>query len=120
MNGAELLKAWRQSQPKPSLVAVSRVLDCDPSTLSLLESGKRKPGLELALKIEARAGIPVEAWSEPVDAQPPTVATTMTPVNAASSESEEADAPQSSDSGTHAAVSPDADGDAQAKAAGNA
>lgn len=108
MNGPQLLRAWRGER---SLVAASRVIDCDPSTLSLLENGRRKPGRDLALRLQEHAGVPVTAWSEG-GAQPPTVAATMTPVNA----------PASGDSGMHPAVDPDApaDGEKREAAAGTA
>lgn len=97
MNGPSLLRAWRGDR---SLVAASRVIDCDPSTLSLLENGKRKPGRELALRLQEHAGIPAAAWSVADDTQPGTVPAAMTPVNATSP----GDGPGASESGEHPAV----------------
>lgn len=57
----ELLRAWRGDR---TLIQAAPSLDCNPSTLSLIETGKRQPGLALAIRIRDVVGIPVEAWGE--------------------------------------------------------
>lgn len=79
MNAQERLRAWRGER---TLIQAAVALGCDPSTISLLENGKRKPGLALALKLEAVTAIPVAAWSESTaDPRQPSVGPTVTAVN---------------------------------------
>lgn len=95
--GGSLLRAWRG---KRSLRQAAEILQRDPSHLSLLERGKRKPGRDFALRLQDIVGIPASAWSAAVDAQPRTVAATVTRVNASSVSGKAV----SSASGTHPAV----------------
>lgn len=41
----------------------ARFIGIDLSTFCLLVNGKRKPGVDYALDIEKKTGIPVEAWA---------------------------------------------------------
>lgn len=43
---------------------LAQLLDMHESTLSHILSGRRRPGLATALRIEAATGIPVYAWSD--------------------------------------------------------
>jgi transcriptional regulator with XRE-family HTH domain len=57
----EQLRAWRGERTMREAAAV---IGCDPSHISLLENGRRKkPGLDLAQRLQEIAGIPLSAWS---------------------------------------------------------
>jgi transcriptional regulator with XRE-family HTH domain len=45
-----------------SLESMGALLDCSASHLSLLEDGKRKPGLALAFRIQDVLGIRAQSW----------------------------------------------------------
>jgi transcriptional regulator with XRE-family HTH domain len=47
-----------------SLERVARVLDVSIAMVSYIASGKRKPGLKLAAKIETHYGIPASLWTK--------------------------------------------------------
>jgi hypothetical protein len=70
MNAAiQLLRQWRGTR---SVLVAARDLDCDPSYLSLLERGKRKPRERWRKVIEQVVGIPAHLWDE-AGAHPRTV-----------------------------------------------
>lgn len=62
MEAAGLLRAWRGER---SLRTAGDLLGCDPSYVSYLERGERKPGRALASRIRDAAGIAPEAWDGP-------------------------------------------------------
>lgn len=62
LSGAEQLKDWMRRRGFKQADA-ARHLEVDEPYISVLCSGKRTPGLENAILIERRTGIPVEAWS---------------------------------------------------------
>jgi transcriptional regulator with XRE-family HTH domain len=57
----EQLRAWRARRGE-NMREVAARLRCDPSMLSHLECGSRRPRLVLAVKIQRLTGIPCEAW----------------------------------------------------------
>jgi hypothetical protein len=57
----QLLRRWRGVR---SCLVAARELDCDPSYLSLLERGKRRPRKHWRDVIERVAGIPAHLWDE--------------------------------------------------------
>lgn len=57
----QLLRRWRGAR---SCLVAARELDCDPSYLSLLERGKRRPRKHWRDVIERVAGIPAHLWDE--------------------------------------------------------
>ena len=59
----QLLRRWRGDR---SCLVAARELDCDPSYLSLLERGKRKPRQYWRDVIERVVGIPAHLWDETV------------------------------------------------------
>lgn len=61
MEAANRLRMWRG---KRSCVLAARDLNCDPSYLSLLERGKRKPRDHWRGVIEKVVGIPAHLWDE--------------------------------------------------------
>ena len=59
------LGQWRAAQSPPAtLTAVANALDVSHSLVLEWERGSRRPGIELALKIEAHTGgaVPIETW----------------------------------------------------------
>lgn len=65
--GPEQLKAWIDRQKTTQRDAAS-YLGMDETYVSHLCGGKRTPGLDNALLIERKTGIPVESWaSETLD-----------------------------------------------------
>lgn len=61
-SGAEQIKDWMRRRGFTQADA-ARYLEFDVPYISVLASGKRTPGLANAIRIERRAGIPVEAWA---------------------------------------------------------
>lgn len=66
MSGREQLQAWidrRFQGVRGTQSEAAKFLGLDQSYLSQLLAGKRpRPGLDVALRIERKTGIPVEAW----------------------------------------------------------
>lgn len=64
------LRTWRTSRGM-SLIRLSRLLDCDPSMLSRIETGDRLPGAKTGLRARLAevCGIPADAW-EPAPIEP--------------------------------------------------
>jgi len=60
-NGRERLAQWI-SRSKLNQLEASRLIGIDPSQLNQILSGRRRPGLDNAVKIEHTTGIVVEAW----------------------------------------------------------
>ena len=65
-SGPEQLKDWIRRRDF-NYEETARYLGIDPSVLTKLANGTRNAGLKIALIIERKTGIPVEAWSS-VDA----------------------------------------------------
>lgn len=59
--GAERLAAYRD-RLKYKQYELADLLDLDETHLSQILNGKRRPGLEIAVRIEERTGIPAESW----------------------------------------------------------
>lgn len=61
--GARLLREWRRANNLTQFRAAVH-LDVDPSPLSALERGKKKPGRVIAVRIAERTdgAVPVDAW----------------------------------------------------------
>jgi transcriptional regulator with XRE-family HTH domain len=60
-SGAERLAEYRDKFDYKQR-EIAELLEIDDAYVSQLLSGKRRPGLELAVRIEARTGIPAESW----------------------------------------------------------
>jgi len=58
--GAQLLE-WRRRRGHTQS-EVAKILGCDPSMVSHLETGARSPRLPLSVKIQRLTGISHEAW----------------------------------------------------------
>jgi len=50
------------TRSKLNQLETARLIGMDPAQLNQVLSGKRRPGLDNAVKIETATGIPVEAW----------------------------------------------------------
>ena len=59
--GRELLVQWMKRSALNQL-ETARFIGLAPSQLNHILTGKRRPGLDNAVKIEAATGIVVEAW----------------------------------------------------------
>lgn len=76
--GRDRLAQWIE-RSKLNQLEAARLIGIDPTQLSQILTGKRRPGLDNAVKIEQATGIVVEAWvplsdddsavAEPVAAQ---------------------------------------------------
>lgn len=68
---AEQLHTYRVEH-KLSLVKLSRLLDCDPSMISRLESGERTPGEDTGLRdrLFRVCGIPQPLWDAHASSEP--------------------------------------------------
>ena len=65
--GRERLAQWIK-RSKLDQQETAALIEMDPAVLSKILVGRRRPGLDNALKIERVTGIPVEAWqSSPED-----------------------------------------------------
>lgn len=62
--GAERLVAYRDKH-KLKQYEIAELLEIDEAHVSQLVSGKRRPGLPLAVRIEEHTGIPAESWLLP-------------------------------------------------------
>jgi transcriptional regulator with XRE-family HTH domain len=62
--GAERLVAYRDKH-KLKQYEIAELLEIDDAHISQLLSGRRRPGLPLAVRIEDRTGIPAESWLLP-------------------------------------------------------
>lgn len=60
-SGRERLRQWI-TRSKLDQVEASRIIGMHPTQLSHILSGARRPGLDMAVKIEQATGIVVEAW----------------------------------------------------------
>lgn len=60
-SGPDLLKAWRGGRTQSAACAI---VGLDPATYNAFESGRMRPGLKRAAKIEAGTGgaVPISAW----------------------------------------------------------
>jgi transcriptional regulator with XRE-family HTH domain len=74
--GRERLAQWIERSRLNQLEA-AKVIGIDPTQLSMVLNGKRRPGLDNAVKIEAATGIVVEAWVAIEDDEPSPVAAAM-------------------------------------------
>jgi transcriptional regulator with XRE-family HTH domain len=83
-HAAALIALWRENQGM-SQKAASTVLAIEQSMLSKIERGSRKPGREMAVRIQQLTGgfVPVAAWDEP-EHEPRSVGASMPPTEAAS------------------------------------
>lgn len=74
--GSKLLREWRagRSQFEVATLLTTPTLQCDPSRISLLENGKCEPSIDLAVALRDVAGIPVDAWTKPLEQQEERVA----------------------------------------------
>jgi transcriptional regulator with XRE-family HTH domain len=61
MDASAQLAAWRKAKHLKLRQVAARV-GCDPSTLNKIERRKRRPGRDLADKLEKHAGIAAELW----------------------------------------------------------
>lgn len=64
-SGPEQLKAWIERGRFTQRTAAT-FLGFDETYVSQLTNKKRTPGLDNALLIERKTGIPVEAWASPI------------------------------------------------------
>lgn len=62
-SGPEQLRDWMERRGFKVQADAARFLGLELSVFSLLVNGKRKPGVDYALRIEKSTGIPVEAWA---------------------------------------------------------
>jgi transcriptional regulator with XRE-family HTH domain len=70
LTGRERLAQWIE-RSKLNQVEAARIIGIDPTQLSQILVGKRRPGLDNAVKIEAKTGIVVEAWVPIADDETP-------------------------------------------------
>ena len=86
MDGPTLLRAWRE-RAGHSQVAAARELGVRSATWNEWESGKREPGRDLAVRLEAltKGEVPVESWS-----QDPRVCEAMAAIRSADRDAPEA------------------------------
>ncbi len=61
LSGRERLAQWIE-RSKLNQTEAAQIIGIDPTQLSQILTGKRRPGLDNAVKIEAKTGIVVEAW----------------------------------------------------------
>lgn len=66
--GAQLLRAWRVDSGLTQYQVI-QLLGLGYDLLSPFELGRRKPNLELAVRIQRETGVPVEAWTQPATAR---------------------------------------------------
>lgn len=59
--GAFLLRAYLERY-RASDAQFARSIEIEPYLISNYKSGKKRPGLEIAIKIEQKTGISVRAW----------------------------------------------------------
>ena len=64
--GRQLLADWRD-RSKLKQKDLARMLDVTDAYLSQVLAGRRRPKLELLIKIEHTTGVPVESWAELAD-----------------------------------------------------
>lgn len=69
--GRALLIAWI-GRAKQKQYEVAELLEIHEAHLSQILSGKRRPGLDIAVRIEDRTGIPAGSWSERKRSRPET------------------------------------------------
>lgn len=62
MNGPALLTDWIKRMKFKTYVDAAEYLGVDKSILTKLANGTRAAGLTIALRLERKTGIPVEAW----------------------------------------------------------
>ena len=62
--GAERLEAYRLKHGYKQY-ELADLLSLDEAHVSQILNGKRKPGLEIAVRIEDRTGVPAESWLLP-------------------------------------------------------
>jgi plasmid maintenance system antidote protein VapI len=62
-SGSDQLRDWIRRRGFATQVEAAEYLGIETSTFSLLVNGKRSPGLNNALDLEKKTGIPVEAWA---------------------------------------------------------
>ncbi len=67
--GRERLAQWIE-RSKLNQLEASIIIGIDPTQLSQILNGNRRPGLDNAVKIERRTGIVVEAWVPLADDEP--------------------------------------------------
>jgi transcriptional regulator with XRE-family HTH domain len=74
-NGRERLRQWID-RSKLNQLEAAQIIGVDHTQLSHILLGRRRPGLDTAVKIERATGITVEAWtpiddgdSEPIESQ---------------------------------------------------
>lgn len=79
-NGRERLRQWISRSKLTQLEAAS-VIGMDHTQLSHILMGRRRPGLDTAVKIEQATGIVVEAWV-PFDADEQPTEVSELPVTA--------------------------------------
>lgn len=60
-SGPQLFRDWME-RSKMNNAAASAYLGLDKSVVTKLASGLRSAGLKIAVHLERRTGIPVEAW----------------------------------------------------------
>jgi plasmid maintenance system antidote protein VapI len=65
VKGRERLRQWID-RSKVNQLEAAEIIDIDPTQLSHILTGRRRPGLDTAVKIERATGIAVEAWT-PID-----------------------------------------------------
>lgn len=61
--GRERLAQYRD-RSRLKQYELARLIGVTDSYLSQLLSGRRKPGRDIAIRIEAQTGIPVQSWSD--------------------------------------------------------
>lgn len=68
-SGRERLAQW-VDRSKLNQLEAAQLIGIDPTQLSQILTGKRRPGLDNAVKIERATGIVVEAWVPLTDDEP--------------------------------------------------
>lgn len=62
-NGRERLADYRR-RARLKQYELADLVGLHETTLSQILSGRRRPGLDIAVRIEAVTGVPVESWSD--------------------------------------------------------
>lgn len=62
-HGRERLAEWRD-RSRISQKDMAAMFGITDSYLSQVLSGRRRPGLDIAVRIEALTGVPVQSWSD--------------------------------------------------------